>query len=306
MKVIIFLLCFIWSQDSIGEGLIGEDLIQFLKDNYKTSYTLGYNNARDTLYLRVDNYSGYVSGIYSQFSVELPSGIDPSTYLYENGINCEHVWPQSLYMGSDPMKSDMHHLRPCKDNVNSYRGNKPFGEINDFETDNWFWQNQILSNIPSNNIDEYSENSAMFFEPRENIKGDIARTIFYFYTMYTSVADANFFEIQKDQLKIWHDNDPPDDQEIQRTWDIAFYQENKPNPYIIDSSLIERAFFYQNNIDGDVNGDQQLNVLDVVSTVSHILDQILLSSNFLDNADINNDNSIDILDIVIMVSIILS
>ena len=39
-------------------------------------------------------------------------------------------------------------------------------------------------------------------------KGDIARTIFYFYTMYNNEADANFFEVQKQQLKIWHEQDP--------------------------------------------------------------------------------------------------
>ena len=54
------------------------------------------------------------------------------------------------------MKSDMHHLRPCKENVNSYRSNKPFNESNDNSTNNWLWQSfnyihqflhQILMNI---------------------------------------------------------------------------------------------------------------------------------------------------------------
>ncbi len=115
------------SQDVIGEGLYEDELIDFLRENYKTSTTLGYTDARDTMYLRIDRIDGQVKGVYTNYAVDLPDtpGVDPSTHLYENGMNCEHVWPQSLYEEGEPMKSDMHALRPCKDNVNSARGNKP-------------------------------------------------------------------------------------------------------------------------------------------------------------------------------------
>ena len=55
-KISIILLLIInisFSQEVIGEGLYGDDLISFLQQNYKTSNTLGYTDARDTLYLRV-------------------------------------------------------------------------------------------------------------------------------------------------------------------------------------------------------------------------------------------------------------
>ena len=42
-----------FSQEIIGEGLYGDDLILFLRENYKTSFTLGYADARDTLYLQI-------------------------------------------------------------------------------------------------------------------------------------------------------------------------------------------------------------------------------------------------------------
>ena len=128
--------------------------------------------------------------------------MDPSTYLDENGINCEHVWPNSMYEGEEPLKSDMHALRPCKDNVNSARNNKPFNEINNEQTTTWYWEDSQTSNIPSSNIDEYSENHGAYFEPREDRKGDIARTIFYFYTMYSDVADDDFFEVQLQGLLV--------------------------------------------------------------------------------------------------------
>ena len=291
------------SQDVIGEGLYEDELIDFLRENYKTSTTLGYTDARDTMYLRIDRIDGQVKGVYTNYTVDLPdTGVDPSTHLYENGMNCEHVWPQSLYEEGEPLKSDMHALRPCKDNVNSARGNKPFNEISDSQTITWYWQDSQTSNIPSSNIDEYSENHGTYFEPREDRKGDIARTMFYFYTMYSEVADNDFFEEQKEVLKAWHEQDPANEDEITRTWGIAGYQQNKPNPFILDESLIWRAYYYEGFILGDINGDEFLNILDIVALVNIILE----SSEETPAGDVNEDGEFNILDVVMLVNIIIS
>jgi len=300
--IILLLISFSFSQDLIGEGLYGEELIQFLRENYQTSTTLGYAYARDVLYLQIDRKDGEVRGVYTNYSVELPLGVDPSTHLYENGMNCEHVWPQSMYEGEDPMKSDMHALRPCKDNVNSARGNKPFNEINDEQTVTWYWLDDQSSSIPSSNIEEYSENHGSFFEPREDRKGDIARTIFYFYTMYSEFSDDNFFDDQKEILKNWHFQDSSNDDEIERTWKIAEYQQNKPNPFILDDTLVERAYFHDGFILGDINEDGNINVLDVVGLVN----QILNGSGMNPLGDMNGDGENNILDVVILAGIILS
>ena len=306
LKVIVFF-SFFFGQDTIADGMTGSSLIDYLRLNYKTNSTLGYNEARDVLYLNIERENGQVKGVYSNFSVILPDGVDPSTHLYENGLNCEHVWPQSLYEGTEPMKSDMHHLRPCKENINSSRGNKPYGEIIDSQTDNWYWLNQNTSNIPSSNINEYSESSSSLFEPREDRKGDIARTIFYFYTMYPNEADDYFFHTQKEQLKIWHEIDPPNNQEVIRTWAIAGFQQNKPNPFIIDESLVLRAYFPDEILLlGDLNGDSILNVLDVVTLVSYILGDSDLNQNHEAAADLNEDGLINVLDVVILVNLILT
>ena len=291
------------SQDVIGEGLYEDELIDFLRENYKTSTTLGYTDARDTMYLRIDRIDGQVKGVYTNYAVDLPdAGVDPSTHLYENGMNCEHVWPQSLYEVGEPLKSDMHALRPCKDNVNSARGNKPFNEISDSQTITWYWQDSQTSNIPSSNIDEYSENHGTYFEPREDRKGDIARTMFYFYTMYSEVADDDFFEGQKEVLKTWHELDSADEEEIIRTWQIAFYQQNKPNPFILDETLIERAYFYDGILIGDLNEDGLLNILDLVMLVNIIL----YDEDGSPAADVNGDGVYNVLDVVMLANIILS
>jgi len=300
----IILLLFVsipFGQDIIGEGLYGDELIGFLRDNYKTNTTLGYTDARDTMYLRIDRIDGQVKGVYTNYTVDLPAtGVDPSIHLYENGINCEHVWPQSMYAAEEPVKSDMHSLRPCKDNVNSARGNKPFNEINDTQTSTWYWQNSQTSSIPSSNIDEYSENHGSYFEPREDRKGDIARTMFYFFTMYSEVADEYFFTIQKEVLQAWHNQDPANEEEIFRTWQIAEYQENKPNPFILDNTLVDRVYFDEGL--GDMNGDGSLNILDVVSLVNMIIN----GGEINPVGDMNNDGEYNILDVVLLVGIIVS
>ena len=301
--ILFFLGSISFGQDVIGDGLYGDELISFLQGNYTTGTTLGYTNARDTLYLNIDRIDGQVKGIYTNYTVDLPNtGVDPSTHLYENGINCEHIWPQSLYEGGEPLKSDMHALRPCKDNVNSARGNKAFNDVLDSQTATWYWQDSQTSNIPSSNIDEYSENHGTYFEPREDRKGDIARTMFYFYTMYSEEADDDFFEVQKGVLQTWHDQDPADEDELNRTWAIAPYQQNKPNPFILDETLVERAYFYDGALQGDMNGDGTLDVLDIVALVNIILSQE--GNNPL--GDMNGDGELNVLDVVILVNIILS
>ena len=272
-----------------------------------TNTTLGYTHARDTMYLRIDRIDGKVKGVYTNYAVDLPdTGVDPSTYLYENGINCEHVWPQSMYEGGEPTKSDMHVLRPCKENVNSARANKPYNEVADVQTTTWYWQNSQTSNIPSSNIDEYSENHGSYFEPREDRKGDIARTMFYFYTMYSAVADDAFFANQKDVLKTWHDQDPANADEISRTWHIAEYQQNKPNPFILDGTLIERAYFFDGFILGDMNNDGNWNILDVVILANCVLieDCVELANGCA--SDMNSDGNFNILDIVILANCVIA
>ena len=47
---LILLFSISFSQDIIGEGLFSQPLLDYVVNNYKTTTTLGYNTARDTLY----------------------------------------------------------------------------------------------------------------------------------------------------------------------------------------------------------------------------------------------------------------
>lgn len=294
-----------FGQEIIGEGLQGQELIQYLTNNYKTSDVLSYNSARDAMYGYIDNENGTVKCIYTEFSVNNVPSNNPRPYIHENGLNCEHLWPQSLGAGNSPMKSDLHHLRPCKENVNSSRGNKPYDESNDSQTQTWFWLSYQLDNPPSQNIDKYSESASGLFEPREEVKGDIARAMFYFYTMYSNVADDDFFNQQKDILYQWHLDDSIEQAEISRTMEIANYQDY-PNPFILDETLVQRCYFEIEFVLGDVNQDSTINVLDIIVIMNYILNVIDLTPEQIALSDMNEDQGINILDIVLLIGEILS
>ena len=277
------------AQSIIGPGNTKTDLFNFLINNYKTSSTLSYNSARDVMYSIIDLTSdNTLKGIYTNYTITIDPTQDPRPQTNALNMNCEHAWPQSMGASGSPQKSDMHHLYPSRGNVNSSRGNKPFDEIDDSQTDKWWRLDYYETSIPSQFIDEFSEvdNDNEKFEPREDVKGNIARSMFYFYTIYNDVANQNFFDIQKDILYAWHKEDPVDEIELSRTYAIAGYQNNIPNPFVLDSSLIKRIWFF-----------------DCYEEVSSELLIENISSGFLysNNLDINSDANVNLIDLIYII-----
>jgi endonuclease I len=249
LLVLIISIGAVTAQNFIEPCKYGQPLINAVRIAYKPNSTLGYNNGRDILYSEIDNVGNDLFGIYTNFKVTLDPNADPSISAFQNGvgINAEHVYPQSKGAGSEPMKSDLHNIYPSKVSVNSARGSCRFAEIPDANTDTWYFESTAQGNIPTSNIDSYSEKDAgsCLFEPRESKKGDIARAVFYFYAIYqtqANSADANFFNNQKDDLLAWHYADLPDSIELARSSEIAARQGNE-NPFALDTSLARRAFF---------------------------------------------------------------
>ena len=60
-------------------------------------------------------------------------------------------------------------------------------------------------------------------------------------------------------------------------------------------------FLAEGSLMGDLNNDNQINVLDIIILVNMIIN----SEDYSNNADINSDTNIDILDVVLMVNLIL-
>ena len=223
-------------------------LIEAVAASYKPSVVLSYSDARDTLYSTIDVRNDTLYCVYTGFGIYLPPGNDPSDAAYQNGfgINAEHTYPRSKGTESTRPKADMHHIFPTRVDVNAARGSFPFQEVPDNQTDTWFYLDQQQSSVPSSNmIDLYSELGAMTFEPVESHKGDVARAMFYVYTVYrseTDAADPIFFESQRTTLCEWNAQDPIDAREFERTYKIADHQGGTQNPFILDCTLATRTY----------------------------------------------------------------
>jgi serine protease len=153
--------------------------------------------------------------------------------------NREHVWPRShgLPDDDDPAHNDLHHLKPADRTVNSSRGNK------DFDAGGVPHHEAIGSNADRDS-----------FEPRDAVKGDIARMLFYMDVRYEGAPDGNDLELvdrttdgerttlgRVCTLLRWHDLDPVDAFERRRHERIIELQGNH-NPFIDDSMLAQALF----------------------------------------------------------------
>ena len=74
-----------------------------------------------------------------------------------------------------------------------------------------------------------------------------------------------------------------------------------PYPECVPNGAVKYMDIEDWFLNGDVNYDGAVNVLDVVSLVDAILNAI-----DIDNGDINGDNTVNVIDVVMLVNIILS
>ena len=248
----------------VCEDQSGSALLACLRSGYTPASTYPYDRARDTLFSFVDDGDRRtITDVYAGRVVPIPLGADP-TIAGCNGdgdnnasscsgalnINTEHVYPQSKGASAEPARGDMHHLYPARAEVNSSRGNDPFGAFEDTQASVFYKLTQKLtcpSGCPPADVDAWSARSSSLarFRPRAEVRGDLARAVFYFYTVYRDRADAadpGFFGLQKDVLLAWHRADPPTAAEQARSARVKRYQGND-NPFVLDTSLVARAYF---------------------------------------------------------------
>lgn len=228
--------------------LDGFDLELAVRQAYRPTELMEYGEARDTLYKAVEARNDSVYGIYTEHAVYLPPNENPRQAIFRDGaadgINAEHTWPRSKGSRNNLGERDMHHLRPSKVSVNADRANFPFANLRSAEVSTWYYRDLEFTSPPVQE-DLYSKLGSEMFEPRDEVKGDIARGMMYFYTVYRAEAvseDPDFFEIQREALCEWHLEDPVDEWEWERSYKVAEYQEDKPNPFVLDCTLAYRMY----------------------------------------------------------------
>ena len=225
-------------------GLVGDELRSKLYEMFSPLSMpdfnrLSYEKARKILYSEiatVDIYGGHALDSISK-----------------KKINCEHVWPQSFFKKKYPMRSDLNHCFASQHKLNTHRSDKKFDEIDDDEAqfldengkkihpndvDSSDDEDTTSDELDFGNLSEKS-NYNNTFEPRDVSKGNIARAVAYFNTMYPKYDISKVIDIPV--LLSWHHQDPVDDGERKRVEVILNHQKNI-NPFIICPELVSRIY----------------------------------------------------------------
>jgi endonuclease I len=207
-------------------GLTGEDLKEALHTIIKDHIEYSYDDLKEIL-KETDEDPDNPNNI-----ILLYTGRSQDKNTFGGGANDwnrEHVWAKSHgdFGDNPPCGTDIHHMRPTDASVNSSRGNKDFdnGGIQHPEATGCYYT-------------EYT------WEPRDEVKGDVARMIFYMEVRYEGDGGELDLEVvdwvntspnpehgKFSTLYEWHQQDPPDDFEINRNEVIYSYQNNR-NPFI--------------------------------------------------------------------------
>ena len=156
--------------------------------------------------------------------------------------NREHLFPQGFFDEVNqgfPMKNDYLHVMPTDNVVNGKRNNYPFGTVGSAT-----WTSTNGSKLGVSNFPGFL---GIVFEPIDEFKGDVARSLLYFITRYEDqLQNFDYNDVNNPQdgsknrgfdqwyinlLMLWHQNDPVSPKEIARNNYAYVYQKNR-NPYI--------------------------------------------------------------------------
>ncbi|MCG9732044.1 endonuclease [Shewanella sp. Isolate13] len=168
--------------------------------------------------------------------------------------NREHVWAKSHGFPSDTQwgYTDAHHLRPADPGINTARSNNDFGACSDTGE-------EVLFN--GQGTGNYLDKTTDCWEPRDEVKGDVARMIMYMDTRYqgTDTATTNMPDlIAVDRLTTtaedsepligtlctlyaWNKLDAVDSYEQNRNNQVYKYQGNR-NPFIDRPELVQQVY----------------------------------------------------------------
>lgn len=245
--------------NSIDTSLRGDDFRDKLANLITTTHTTytvyngGSNLALNNVFDKTDknpNGSGmvlfYTGTVVSSFS--------------SSGANREHVWPKNggkAFSAESECGSDAHHLRPTECNLNSTRGSKSFGEVEQ-STQNVVNQNKSAS-YGDGTADSLCYTSGSFFYPAAGYRGATARILMYVQTRWGNKFNLQFVDGAGHSKTIgdfktlmkWHLEELPTQEEINRNQAVYEIQGNR-NPFIDHPEYAayiysEAGSYYANN-----------------------------------------------------------
>ena len=176
-----------------------------------------YANCRDYAN-RTDCQNGDTNTIVTIYTSYVTSH---SEYNSGSGWNREHVWPKSIGgFETSGGGADLHHIRPAENRTNTQRSNRKYGNISSGTA--------TSGNLSGLSGGVYSGN---YFEPHDNVKGDVARICLYVYVRWGGTYEksndiTNVFE-SIDVLLEWCALDPVDTWEMGRNEVVESIQGNR-------------------------------------------------------------------------------
>jgi endonuclease I len=224
---------------ALAQGKQGVQLLGALHDIVRAGHVdRGYAQARDGLFGIVSdpNRNDNVVDIYTG---KVLSGVYDRKSAFDKGLNTEHTSQQSG-AATGIAQSDLHQLMPANIEITGRRGNEAYGVVSHQE-----WSS---SNGPDASKQGTDAQGHEVFEPRDAVKGDIARALLYFYVRYDRSRPARYtsasFMQELPTLLKWHEQDPPDDIERKRNDDVFSIQHNR-NPFIDHPEWVGQIGFTQ-------------------------------------------------------------
>jgi deoxyribonuclease-1 len=225
-----WLILLISVQAAFAEGLKSQ-LHDQMRSDHRVS--LSYKEARKKLFgmlhLKRDIWGVYVEDVYCQKKYRKSDGVGVGQIPNHQQINCEHTWPKSRFNKERPYNfqlTDLHHLYPSNSRANSVRSNNYFANVSDPQAAHDSCYPSSKGPIPGEGM--------RGFEPPSEHKGNVARALFYFSIRY----QISIPEHEERYLRVWHEQDPVDDEESLRNAEIAKIQGNRnafiDNPEYVD------------------------------------------------------------------------
>lgn len=263
-----------------AEGLTGDQLKAALHNIIDGHTEYSYNDLRDFILMATDEDPDNPNNI-----ILLYTGRSQNKNTFggnANDWNREHVWAKSHgnFGETPPCGTDAHHIRPTDASVNSSRGNKDF-DMGGVE------HTEALGNYYT----------TYTWEPRDAVKGDVARMIFYMAVRYEGDNGEPDLEVvdwvntspnpvfgKYSTLIQWHQQDPPDAFEINRNEVIYSYQHNR-NPFIDHPEYLLQIYDPTNGVN-----ESKINQLSIYPNPAKDFISIQVENSDLNNSEISISN----------------
>lgn len=218
-------------------------LHQLLKSTHKT--ILSYSGVWSALKTTDQGSGNTIKCLYTgqEISANDQDGSSSASVLW----NREHSWPKSHGFSSSDYAAytDIHHLRASEKIINEKRGNLDWGNV-----------------VSGGSQDSYGNKwNGSYFEIRDEMKGDIARQMFYMVVRYDDPSELDLELVNGttssssnktgklgslEVLLEWNKLDPVSDEEKERNEKAYGIQGNR-NPFIDHPEWIE--YLYSENPD---------------------------------------------------------